>query len=120
MTRITILAAAVALIAAGAANAGGWRKVATANDSSEFLAIAFLTKSAKRVHAAKIVVATSARAKISGTVSCIKGYDFNSKTFAYKSYGGGRVLRGVGGDCSFGVTGELKNGGSVRITLFVR
>ena len=121
-TIAAVLAVGV-LAASGTAAAAGWRTVGSSNDSNSFLADAEVHQGTVRhVHALRVIVHASQRAKVSGYVMCLRGLDEADRNFAYHTYGGVHALPVPikGGSCSVLVDAELRNGGSVRVTLQAR
>jgi len=120
--RIGLLATCVvslAFVGIASAQTLGWHRVATAKDASEFYADASIIQTVNHARGLAIVSAATAPAKISGTVSCSKGFTFNSFNFTYMAKKTTHRLRVpvMGGDCQVMVDATLDNGGAVGIVL---
>jgi hypothetical protein len=119
-----IVALAVATFAVGtsqAATAGGWKKVAQANDTSMYTARATVITKVRNASKVKIRWGAVGQIKIDGHVSCTNDVDFESRDFSfYAPFQGSRnlPLPIPRGNCSYFVSASMTNGGSVVFSLW--
>lgn len=123
MKKVMVVAVAVALACAAVAQASGWRLVSKARSSNSFYSSASLFKTGiKNVHGLSVWWAASGTATTSGSVTCMKGFNFDSYDYSFRGHYGSKVLRVPysGGECSVIADATLENGGTVELRLYKR
>ena len=121
LVALALLSLMVSASALGAAT--GWKFVASANDSSDFLASASITKKVKNARAARVYVAASRAVTVRGDVLCSRLSDFSieSRTFARTLRSGYRAIPVPlqRAECTYILDATLQSGGTVRLRLAI-
>ncbi len=128
MKRFLVSAAAITALSitavASASTASSWLTVGRASDSNDFWASASIYKSnVHRVRKARVIVRSGGRhAHVRGDISCMRGFNFGSRSFSFRTYGGRTKLKLPlhGGTCDFLIDAELRHGGTISFKLQIR
>jgi hypothetical protein len=121
---VAVVAAAGLLIAADRSSAAtasyGWKKVAQANDSSEYYASANLMTHTSGARYVQLTYAASGTAQYKGTVICTRGFNIESRDFSFYARRGHRnlPLPIEGAACDWTITASMVNGGGVAVALW--
>lgn len=123
MKKFVLLALALALIAPAAADAASWKKLAAANDASEYYASATATTKSLGAKQVRLMYSGTGRMQIKGSVTCTnRAFDFESRDFTFLAKQGSRVLplplKGTSASCSWLINASMGDGGMVAFQLW--